>query len=125
MVNMTTEPDLKEGFKEFLEGGLDEENKERYKLAVTAYFKAITQVADLIILRKSGLTPNNHNERFRLLEKGFPLIYKSIDNVFKTYQDTYSMPISKESCSLVKNEIKKIITNAGLSQEFKEIIAKI
>lgn len=49
---MTTEQNLKEGFKEFLDGAIDEENKSRFKLAVTAYFKAITQICDLIILRK-------------------------------------------------------------------------
>jgi len=55
MLNMFKEDELTEGFKEFLEGGLDEEDKKRYKLAVTAYFKAITQVCDLIILRKGGM----------------------------------------------------------------------
>jgi len=122
---MTTEQALKEGFKEFFEGGLDEENKERYKLAVTAYFKAITQLSDLIILRKRGFSPSNHTERFRLLEKEVPLIYKSVDGIFKTYQDTYSMPISKESCRLVKNEIQNIIRNGNLSEEFKEALSKI
>ena len=125
MLTMVTEQALKEGFKEFFEGGLDEENKERHKLAVTAYFKAITQLSDLIILRKRGFSPSSHTERFRLLEREFPLVYKSIDSIFKTYQDTYSIPISKESCSLVKNEIKNIIRNGNLSEEFKETLSKI
>jgi len=125
MLNMVTEQALKDGFKEFFEGGVDEENKERYKLAVIAYFKAITQISDLIILRKKGFSPSNHTERFRLLEKEFPLIYKSVDSIFKTYQDTYSMPISEESCNIVKNEIKNIIGNGNLSEEFKETLSKL
>ena len=125
MLNMVKEEDLKDGFIEFFEGGLDEENKKRYKLAVTAYFKSITQISDLLILRKKGFTPSNHNDRFRLLERDFTSTYESVDNVFKTYQDTYSMPISKESCSLIKNEIKKIIKVENLEEEFKSTISKI
>lgn len=122
---MVTEQSLKDGFKEFLEGGVDEENKGRYKLAVTAYFKAITQISDLIISRKRGFSPSNHTERFRILEREFPLIYVSVDNIFKTYQDTYSIPLSRESCRLVKNEIKNIIKNGNLIEEFKEALSKI
>ena len=122
---MVTEQILKQGFEEFASGGLDEENKGRFKLAVTAYFKAITQICDLIILRKRGFAPSSHADRFRILEKDFSSIYNSVDSVFKTYQDTYSMPIDKESCNLVKNEIKKIIRTGELEEEFKNIISKI
>lgn len=120
-----TEQNLIDGFKEFLEGGLDEETKERYKLAVTAYFKAITQICDLIILRKKGYSPSSHTERFRMLENNFPKIYTSVDSIFKTYQDTYSMPITKESCNLIKNEIKNIIRNGNLAEELKEALSKL
>ena len=119
------EQDLINGFNEFFEGGLDEENKERFRLAVTAYFKAITQMCDLIILRKKGYTSSNHNERFRILERDFPNIYHSVDSVFKTYQDTYSMPITKESCRLIKNEIKNIIKNGSLVEEFKGTLSRL
>jgi len=88
---MTTEQNLKEGFSEFFNGAIDEENKSRFKLAVTAYFKAITQICDLIILRKKGYSPKSHSERFRLLAKEFSTIYTSVDSIFKTYQDTYSI----------------------------------
>lgn len=120
-----TEQNLIDGFKEFFEGGLDEENKQRYKLAVTAYFKAITQICDLIILRKKGYSPSSHAERFRILEKDFPKIYNSVDRIFKTYQDTYSIPITKESCGLIKNEIKNIIRNGNLAEELKEALSKL
>ena len=36
---------LRSGMREFVEGGLDEEGKGRLKLAVTAYFKAVTRYA--------------------------------------------------------------------------------
>lgn len=122
---MTSEQNLKEGFTEFLEGGIDEEQKERYKLATTAYFKAITQICDLIILRKRGFAPTSHTERFRFLEQNFAEIYDLVDSVFKTNQDTYSAPITKQSCEMIKNEIKTIIRKGKLYIEFKEAISKI
>ena len=121
---MVNDKELIDGFIEFLEGGLDEEDKQRYKLAVTAYFKAITQICDLIILRKKGYSPSSHTNRFRILEREFKEIYDSVDSIFKTYQDTYSMPISKESCNVIKNEIKKIIRIGNLEEEFKGNLSK-
>ncbi|HZX45495.1 MAG TPA: hypothetical protein VFF28_07490 [Candidatus Nanoarchaeia archaeon] len=120
-----SEQNLKDGFFEFLDGGLDEEIKQRYKLAVTAYFKAITQICDLIVLRKRGYCPSSHTDRFRILETHFPKIYLSVDSIFMTYQDTYSIPISKGSCEIVKNEIKKIIRDGGLAEEFKESLSRL
>ena len=122
---MVNEDILKQGFEEFMYGGFDEENKNRYKLAVTAYFKAITQICDLIILRKRGFAPSNHAERFRMLEKDFHIIYKSVDGIFKIYQDTYSMPINKESCDIIRDEIKKIIRNGNIEGEFEEIVSRL
>ena len=122
---MTSEQNLKEGFKEFLDGAIDEEKKSRFKLAVTAYFKTITQICDLIILRKKGYAPKSHAERFRLLEKEFAVIYGSVDRIFKTYQDTYSIPLTKESCKIIKDEIKNIIRNGELSEEFKEALSRL
>jgi len=122
---MVSEQYLKNGFKEFFEGGLDEENKQRYNLAVTAYFKAITQICDIIILRKKGYAPTSHSERFRMLERDFPQIYVSVSSIFKTYQDTYSMPVTKNSCVIIKNEIKNIIGLGKLEEEFKQNISKI
>ncbi|MBI2576099.1 hypothetical protein HYV84_02715 [Candidatus Woesearchaeota archaeon] len=122
---MATEENLKSGFHEFFYGGIDEEGKERFKLAVTAYFKAITQLCDLLILRKRGFAPTSHSERFRVLERSFPAIYGSVDKIFKTYLDTYQIPITIESCSVVKNEIKQIIHHGRLAEDFKEALAKI
>ncbi|MFH0978006.1 MAG: hypothetical protein V1837_01760 [Candidatus Woesearchaeota archaeon] len=122
---MTTEELLKEGFIEFIEGGLDQEKKRRFRLAVTAYFKAITQLCDLLILRKRGFPPKNHSERFRLLEKDFPEVYSSVDSVFASYQETYSSELTKDSCSLLKNETKKIIHLGKFDEEFKEIVSRI
>jgi hypothetical protein len=122
---MATEKDLEDGFKEFLSGAIDEEAKLRYRLAVTAYFKAMTQLCDLFILQKKGFAPKNHTERFRLLESNYPEIYSSMDNVFSTYQDTYSVKINKDSCLLIKNELKKIARITGFEKEFAEAVKRL
>jgi len=124
-VNLASEQNLKDGFAEFFDGGIDEEFKGRYKLAATAYFKAITQICDLIISRKRGYAPSSHTERFRILENEFPQIYLSVDSIFKTYQDTYSIPITKDSCAAIKNEIRNIINHGKLDKEFKEALSKL
>ena len=122
---MGTEDILKQGFKEFLEGGLEEEAKDRYRLATTAYFKAITQICDLLIFRKFGKIVSSHSERFRLLERNFPPIYHSVDEIFKSYRDTYTSGIDKRTCDLLKDEIKKIARIGNLKEEFRESLQKI
>ncbi len=119
------EEELKKGFDEFFEGGIDEENKKRFNLAITAYFKAITQICDIIIIRKIGFAPSSHSERFRLLERNFPPVYKIADNLFSLYKKTYSMPLNKESCNIIKNEIRNIIIAAKAEKEFERALQKI
>jgi len=34
------------------------------------------------------------------------------------------IPLTKQSCKLIKNEIKNIIRDSGLSEEFKETLSK-
>lgn len=116
---------LKKGFIEFVEGGLDEENKSRFRLSITAYFKAISQLCDLMILKKTGFLPRNHTERFRILKEQNPETYNIVDLTFKVYRDTYSRTLTKETCVKIKNEIPKIIKIGNLEEEFKEIIRKI
>lgn len=125
LLNMVRESMLKAGLTEYIEGGLDEEAKGRFKLAFTAYFKAITQICDLLIQRKIGKTPSNHTERFRLLESYLPDVYTGVNEFFNTYRDTYSKSISKEACLLVKDEIKRIIKVRKLEKELKEVLQKI
>jgi len=125
MVKMTEESELRQVFIELLEGGIEEEQKQRYKLAVTAYFKAITQLCDLHIIKTKAISPRSHTERFRTLERYFPEMYSVVDSVFGVYQDTYSVHIDAESCRLIKDEIKKIAKIAGLEEEFKESLGKI
>lgn len=116
---------LKQGIVEFVDGGLDEEAKGRFRLAATAYFKALTRVCDYVILKKTGILPSSHAERFRILEAKFKQLYLSADRTFGTYRDTYSMPVDKMALKTIKNEIAKIIESEGLEKELKGISEKI
>jgi hypothetical protein len=116
---------LRSGMREFVEGGLDEEGKGRLKLAVTAYFKAVTQVCDYLIFRKYARIPSSHADRFRMLERGFPEIYKIVDRIFGIYRDTYSEIVTRDSCRVIRNELRKIIGLAGLEEDLKEVVRKI
>jgi hypothetical protein len=113
------------GFKEFLEGGLDEEAKGRFRLAVTAYFKAITQLCDLVVLNKMGYAPRTHEERFRTLEKVLPEMYSVVDELFFLYRKTYSAPLDKDSCRVIRNGIKKLVSYAKLGEEFEAFLEKL
>lgn len=116
---------LKSGFNEFLLGGLEEEQKARFRLATTAYFKALSQLCDLLLLRKLSKIPSNHTDRFRLLENCMFPVYQKTSDVFNVYRKTYSAQSNKDSCLKIKNEIKEIIRLANLENEFAETLQKL
>ena len=116
---------LRSGMREFVEGGLEEEEKGRLRLAATAYFKAVTQICDYLIFKKYARIPSSHTDRFRMLERGFPEIYKIVDRIFGVYRDTYSEIVTRNSCRLIKDELAEIIRLAGLEEDIKEIVRKI
>jgi len=113
------------GFREFIEGGLDEENKARFRLAITAYFKALIQICDFIILKDRGFAPKNHDERFRVLERYFPPVYPIVDDLFSLYRKTYTSPMDKEACKVIRNGIRKVIDAGKLGKELEDVAEKL
>jgi len=81
-----------------------------YTSASILYFKTWFAIQDFVLLEKVGRSPKDHRERFRLLEKEFPDVYRELDKEFSTYRDTYSKIVEKEDCDrirrIVENEIK-------------------
>jgi len=102
------ENDLLSAIQEFTIEAKESEQKKRYRAAVTLYFKALAVSCDLIIYRKIRKISSDHSERFRLLERHFPEIYKIIDEIFKYYTDTYSKQITKEYCEKMKGALLEI-----------------
>jgi len=88
--------------------------KKDYTSALILYFKTWFAIQDLILLQKIGESPKDHNERFRMLKKEFPITYLSLDKEFSTYRDTYSKIMSVEDCLRVKKIVENEIRNSNV-----------
>lgn len=80
-----------------------------YTSATILYFKCLFVISDYIILKKTGKSPKDHFERFRIAEKDFPELYLLLDKYFPVYRDTYSNTIEKEECAEIKENVERII----------------
>ncbi len=80
-----------------------------YTSATILYFKTLFVALDLIIFRKKRITPKDHNERFRILQKEFLPEYQLVDKYFRIYQSTYSTAVDKQTCEEVRNHVRKIV----------------
>ena len=125
MINNMASEDYESGFREFLESAIEEENKGRYRVAISNYYKALTELCSYLILSKLEKTPKSHNEIFLFLRASFPKIYGAVDNAFSIYKKTYTLPGDKESCEAIKHAIKQISETEEFSKGIKEDIGKI
>ena len=87
-----------------------------YTSASILYFKTWFAVQDFILIEKTGRSPKDHTERFRMLEKEFPGSYNQLDKEFSTYRDTYSKIVDKSDC----DRIKEIVENEIKTNSIKE-----
>jgi len=109
MYNMDTkERILIENFTEYYGEGVRAFKLNKYNTATTLLFKAIVALSDLLIMRKEGVVPSSHSERFRILEEKYGEIYTIIDRDFPFYQDSYTKKMDKESAKLLKEDVEKI-----------------
>lgn len=105
---------LKENIKEYLKEASQAEKDSAFNSATTLYFKALAVLIDLFILEKEGFIPSNHNERFRLLELKYPLLYKILDKDFPIYQQSYRLKLAKDHAEVLKNDFKRVIEFTGI-----------
>jgi hypothetical protein len=105
---------LIENAKEFLGKAKEADGDRAYNSAVTLYFKAIAVLVDLFILRKEGFIPSNHTERFRLLERKYPLLYRIMDKDFPIYQQSYRLRLGKEYSEVLKKDVGKVVEFTGI-----------
>jgi len=86
-----------------------------YTSATTLYFKTLFVALDLVIFRKIKITPKDHAERFRILEKSFPLEYSLLDKYYPIYRSTYSLSVDKQTCEEIRKYVLKFIKeNIGI-----------
>ena len=104
--------ELLENANEFFESAEDNLLKKRYNASISDYFKAITNICDYKIYADTKIIIKNHNERFDILKKYYSNIYEKLFNLFKKYRDSYTLRLSKEDATLLRDsahEIKRII----------------
>lgn len=116
---------LENSIIEEITGAIDEFNEKRFKNSLILYSKAIFSMSDLLILQRKLKLPENHPERFRILQRYIPEVYRIVDKLFKKYTDTYLKPSDKEACEAMKNAIKQINKIESFSEKIKTFIEKI
>ncbi len=109
-----TEQTLVENAREYFKNAMKAESDREFNSAATLYFKALSALSDLIILRKKGHIPSSHTDRFRILETSFPEIYETMDKDFPFYQDSYRIKITKEVSVILREDAKKLSETAGI-----------
>lgn len=85
-----------------------------YTSATTLYFKCLFVLIDFVILQNKRITPKDHTDRFRILQKDFPVFYSVLDKIFPIYRDTYSLQVEKYKCDEVKNHVLRISQEQGI-----------
>ena len=105
---------LVENSEEYFSWGLEAFERGKYNTATTLFFKAIAALCDLFILRKEGITPSSHSNRFRILEEKYMDMYKIADRDFPFYQNSYTQKMDKETAELLKEDVERIKKILGL-----------
>ena len=94
--------ELLENIKEFLDSGEDNLKKGRFNAANSDFFKAIVVECDYLLYQKMKVLPKNHSDRFSLLSRYFPDIYRKVSELFNIYTKSYNLKIKKEEALKVK-----------------------
>lgn len=103
------EKELLENIKTFLKSAELVYRAGDFTSATILYFKTLFAAMDLAIFKKKRLTPKDHSERFRILEKDFPTEYKLLDKYYDTYRSTYSTKTDKDTCEEIRKHVRKIV----------------
>ena len=99
---------LEDGVKEFSKSAEEEDSKGRLRSSAVLYFKAIADLCDIIIYLRLRKIPDNHEERFRLLERCAPNVYNLLHSTFQIYTKTYRKNLSKEEHGRLKDVFKRV-----------------
>ena len=99
---------LEENLDEYSELAEQAFKTKKYNSAVTLFFKAISAGVDLFILRKEGIVPSSHTNRFRIAQEKYPEIYDILDKDFPFYQDSYTQKMNKEAAEVLKEDAERI-----------------
>lgn len=85
-----------------------------YTSATTLYFKCLFVLLDLVILKNKKITPKDHTDRFRILQRDFPTLYSVLDRIFPIYRGTYSLQVEKDKCEEVRGRVISVSQEQGI-----------
>lgn len=100
-----TEERLLKNFEEYWEIAEYSFQKKKFNACVTLYYKALVEICDIELLRKTGVIGANHTERFELLEKHNSSLYNTASKLFRFYRDSYNKEITETVATLVRKEV--------------------
>jgi len=115
---MAEEEILLDNVREYLKQAKKAEEDLAYNSATTLYFKAIAVLVDYFLLKQDGKIPNNHAERFDILRRKYPFLYKILDKDFPLYQNSYKLKLNKKYAELLKNDFKRIAELAKVEFDY-------
>lgn len=99
---------LIENAKEYWKNALLAEKNKEFNTSVTLFFKTLSALADVYILRKEGHIPSSHAHRFKILETKHPNVYQLLDKDFPFYQDSYRSKLDKETSDVLREDAKRL-----------------
>jgi len=108
-VSITNMDELKYQIKVLLNSSNLVYDSKDYTSATILFFKSLFVILDYLLLKKTGKSPKDHSERFRMLKKNIPRLYTFLDKYFPLYRQTYSITIEKEKCDKIKENVEKLI----------------
>jgi len=97
---------IEKNLKEYLEIARYSFGKKKFNSAVTLYYKALVELCDLELLEKANKIGANHTERFELLQRFSPELYKAASKMFRFYRDSYNKEIKEAVANLIKEEVE-------------------
>jgi len=108
------ESELLQNIKTFLQSAELVYHSQDYTSATTLYFKTIFVALDLLVYRKLKLTPKDHADRFRILQKYFPEEYELLDKYYPIYRSTYSLTIDQQTAEEIRHYVRGKIKDFGI-----------
>jgi hypothetical protein len=120
------EKELRNVFKQNIEGAKSEEKQKRYLTAVELYYKALVNLCDILILRERGDIPDYHKLRGEILEELNHDINKIRKEFHIRYREAYyKLDFTIEDTKRIRNAIKTIIQIKALNNGIKEAVKEL
>lgn len=100
---------IEKNLKEYLEIARYSFARKKFNTSVTLYYKALVELCDLELLDKANKIGANHTERFELLQRFSPELYRTASKMFRFYRDSYNKEIKEAIAKLIKKGVEECI----------------